>query len=195
MKTDIIHQFPENHLPFNILSAETNLDGLVKLFVDESNFYTQQDGREFPITIQDMRAFLRINYIMSINKLPTIKSSWECGQFIGNEGIRNVVARSRFDDILQKLHISNNTKDDKSDKGYKVRSLINHFNQIFSNSVSNDDAQSIDRAPNNMSKTSQSNGFSSFDIVVLVKQDTSINLICSWIKKKVQKKIWDQMLF
>ena len=30
------------------------------------------------------------------------------------------------------------------DKGYKVRSLINHFNQRFSNSVSNDDSESVD---------------------------------------------------
>ena len=27
---------------------------------------------------------------MSINKVPTIKGYWECGKFIGNEGIRNV---------------------------------------------------------------------------------------------------------
>ena len=54
------------------------------------------------------------------------------------------MARSRFEDILQNLHFSGNTKDDKSDKDYKVRSLINHFNQSFSNSVSNDDAQGID---------------------------------------------------
>ena len=32
----------------------------------------------------------------------------------------------------------------KNDKGYKVRSFINHFNQSFSNSASNDDSQSID---------------------------------------------------
>ena len=57
-----------------------------------------------------------------------------------NEGIRNVMARSRFEDILQNLHFSGNAKDDKSDKDYKVRSLINHFNQSFSKSVSDDDA-------------------------------------------------------
>ena len=89
-----------------------------------------------------MRAFLGINYFMSINKLPTIKSYWECGQYVGNEGIRNVMSRSRFEEILQ--NCSNNTKDDKSDKGYKVRSLINHFNQSFSECVSDDCTQSID---------------------------------------------------
>ena len=141
LKTDIIHQFPEYHIHFDVFSAVTNLDGLVKLLVDESNFYTWQNGREFHTNKQDVRAFLGINFIMSINKLPTVKSYWEYGQLIGNEGIRNVVARSRFDYILQNFHFLDNTKDDK---GYKVRSLINHFNESFSNSVSNDGAQSID---------------------------------------------------
>ena len=45
---------------------------------------------------------------------------------------------------MQNLHFSDNTKDDKSDKGYKVRSLINHFSQSFSECVSDDCTQSID---------------------------------------------------
>ena len=65
-----------------------------------------------------------------------------CGQFTGNGDIRNNMARSRFEDIIRNLHFSDNTKDDKSGK---VRSLINHFNQSFINSVSNDDSQSIDK--------------------------------------------------
>ena len=49
------------------------------------------------------------------------------------------MARSRFKDILGNPYFSDNAKDDKSDKDYKIRSLINHFYQSFSNSVSNDD--------------------------------------------------------
>ena len=92
------------------------------------------------------------------------------------------MARSRFEDILQNLHFSENTKDTKSDKGYKVRSLINHFNQSFSISVSNDDSQGVDehmklsrwnskvdQAWNNISKASQPNEISSFGIVVVAK--------------------------
>ena len=88
--------------------------------------------------------FLGNNYVMSINKLPKIKSYWECGQYVRNEGIRNTMSRSRFEKILQNFHFSDNTKDDKSDKGYKVRSLINHFNQSFPDCVSDDCTQSID---------------------------------------------------
>ena len=142
--------------------------------------YDQQNGREFHTNEQEMGAFLGIKYTMSIDKLLAIKIYWEFRQFIGNEGIRNVIARFRFEDILRNLHFLGNTEDYKSD-----RSLINHFNQSFSNSVSNGHSQSIDeymvklKGRSSMKqyvKTSQSNGVSSFGIVALVKQDTSINL-------------------
>ena len=116
LKANIIYQFPELHVPFNVFSDVTNLDGLVKLLVDENNLHTQQNGREFHTNKQEMRAFLGIIYIVSINKLPTIKSYWECGQFIGSESIRNVMSRSGFEDVLRNLHFSDNAKDDKSDK-------------------------------------------------------------------------------
>ena len=53
------------------------------------------------------------------------------------------MTRSRFERTLRNLHFSGNT-DVKNDKGHKVKSLINHFSQSFSNSVSNDDSQSHD---------------------------------------------------
>ena len=104
MKADIIHQFPEHHIPFDVFSAVTNVDGLVKRLVDKLNLYVQQNGREFHTNEREMRA--GIKYIMSIRKPPTVKSYWECGQFIGNEAIRNVMGRSRFEDILQNLHFA-----------------------------------------------------------------------------------------
>ena len=54
------------------------------------------------------------------------------------------MSRSKFEEILQNLHFSGNAKDDKSDKGYKVRSLINYFSQSFSECVSDDCTQSND---------------------------------------------------
>ena len=86
-------------------------------------------------------------------------------------GIRNVMAKSRPEDILQNLHFSDNTKDDKSGKGYNVRSLIKHFNQNFRKSILNDDSQSIDKhiskyKQNNMSKFNLIKWGFKFDIVV-----------------------------
>ena len=75
-----------------------------------------------------MRVFFGINYIMPINKLQTTKSYWECDRFIGSESIRNVMARSRCEDIMRNPHFPDNTKDDNSDEGYKVTSIIKYFN-------------------------------------------------------------------
>ena len=189
--------------PFNVISTLTNLDGLVRLLVDETNLYVQQNGRKFRTEKKEMRALLGISYIMSISKLPTIKSCWECGQLSGNESIRNVMVRSRFEDILWNIHFSNSTKDDKRDKGYKIRSHINHF-KSFCNTASNQYSQSVDEhivkfkdrssmkqyVKNNSSKWSLK-----FGVVVLMRQDASINFTFTWVKNKVQKKIRDQVMF
>ena len=73
-----IDPLPEHHTPFDIFSAVTE---------------RREKEREFETNEQEMRAFLGINYVMSINKLSTIKSYWEYGQYVGDEGIRNVMSR------------------------------------------------------------------------------------------------------
>ena len=55
-----------------------------------------------------------------------------------------LLARSRFEVNISNLYFLDYTKDDKSDKGYKVRSLVNHFKQSLSNSVSIDDSDDSD---------------------------------------------------
>lgn len=71
MKVDFIHQIPEHHICFDVFSAGSNLD--VKLLVDKSKLYEQQNNREFQTNKQEMRAFLGTNYIMFIDKLPIEK--------------------------------------------------------------------------------------------------------------------------
>lgn len=73
LKADNIFQLREHHIPFDVFSAVTNLNGLVKLLADESKLYAQQNAREFHTNEPEIRAVLVINCIMSINKLPTIK--------------------------------------------------------------------------------------------------------------------------
>ena len=99
-----------------------------------------------------MRAFWGISYIMSINKLPAIK------KVIGNMDsslVTSALEISWLDWNLKAFYkisifwTTKSQKDDKSDKVYKFRWLINHFNKIFSNSVSNYDFKSIDE---NMAK-------------------------------------------
>ena len=82
---------------------------------------------------------------MNIHQLPTVQSYWECGQFFGNKGIRNTMTKQRFKDFLRSLHFSDNTKSDKNAKGFKIRSVIDHLNNSFSNAASNDEVKSVDK--------------------------------------------------
>ena len=81
---------------------------------------------------------------MGVNKLPTIHHYWESDDYVGNEGIRNVTTRERFKEILQNIHLADNSKSNKySDKECKIRSLIDYFNKVFPEAMSDDSEQTI----------------------------------------------------
>ena len=86
------------------------------------------------------------------------------------------MTRSKFEDILRNLHFSDNTKDEKSYKGCKIRFLINHFNQRFSNSVSNDDYQSTDE---HMVKFNGRSSMKQYVQNKLIKWDLKFSYHCS----------------
>ena len=90
------------------------------------------------------RLFLAINFIMGINKLSSLEDYWSTNKCIRNEKIQNVMTRTRFQSILQNLHFSNNDSDDKIDKSYKSRPVIEHLNKVFAESLSNRPFQSVD---------------------------------------------------
>ena len=103
------------------------LNELVKIICDQSNLYAAQNGREVATTPEEIRAFLGINYIMSISKLPNLKCYWSVGSYLSNDGVRNTMTRNRFVNILQ-----------------KVRNVINHLNEAFQNAMSDAKRQSLD---------------------------------------------------
>ena len=81
---------------------------------------------------------------MAINKLPTIAEYWRVDNLIGNDGIQNTMIRNRFCEILQNLHFADNRKDDKTDKAFKMRPVIDQLNSKFSEVLSNNSEQSSD---------------------------------------------------
>ena len=52
--------------------------------------------------------------------------------------------RNSFCEILQNLHFADEKKDDKTDKTFKMRPVIDHLNSKFSEVLSNDSEESID---------------------------------------------------
>ena len=77
---------------------------------------------------------------MTINKLSTVAQYWRVENLSGVL-FQNTIIQNRFCEILQNLHFSDNTYDDKTDRGFKVRSVRDHLNKRFGEVLSNSKEQ------------------------------------------------------
>ena len=57
-------------------------------------------------------------------------TSWLLTNFLVSIGIQNNFARTRYQEVLQNNHFSENTKQDKTDKGHQIRT-VHHLNKSF----------------------------------------------------------------
>ena len=77
--------------PIEMFSLVTGLEKLPELIAEQSNIYAHQNGRNFTVTKKELKAFLRINFVMAINMLHTIAEYWRVDNLIGNDGIQNTM--------------------------------------------------------------------------------------------------------
>ena len=106
LEAKILLNLPENSNPLKIYEATTDFSELVQYICEQTNLYAAQNGREFVTNPEEICAFLGINYIMSISKLPNLKYYWSVGSFFSNEGVRNAMTRDCFMNILQNIHFA-----------------------------------------------------------------------------------------
>ena len=92
-----------------------------------------------------MKVIIGVNYIMTVNQLPSIPMYWDCDNFVGTVGNIEywyIVARAIYQEVLQNNHFADNTNQYKLDKGYKFR-IIDHLNESFQAVFSNEPEQSM----------------------------------------------------
>ena len=64
--------------PIEIFSLVTGLEELLELIVKQSNLYAHQNGRNFIVTKEEMKAFFGINVVMAIsNSYPRLLNTGE----------------------------------------------------------------------------------------------------------------------
>ena len=73
----------ENPSPLQIFSETVGL-GLITLIKTESERYAEQSGRTFQTSTAEISAFLGINILMGIHKLPSMKDYWSVEEGLGN---------------------------------------------------------------------------------------------------------------
>lgn len=92
-----------------------------------------------PITRNEFQAFLGINVIMGMNRLPSVAMYWSSDDFFGNQGIKKVMPRNRFEEIRKFLHFNDSSKEAaRGEPGYdrlfKVRPVLDHVRNKFQSS-------------------------------------------------------------
>ena len=121
--------------PIEIFSLMTRLEELLELIVEQWNLYAHQNGRKFTTTKEELKAFLGINFVIPINKLPTIAEYWRVDNLIGNDvfttqWFETVLVRSFKIFKIYILQITERTT--KTDEAFKMKPVIDHLNLIFS---------------------------------------------------------------
>lgn len=140
----------ENPSPLQVFSETVGLEGLLTLIKTESERYAEQNGRTFQTSTIELSAFLGINILMGIHKLPSMKDYWSVEEGLGNLLIQKAMTRSRFLIILQNLHFTDNlqelpSKDSENyDRAWKLRPLFEHLGRHFKDAYQPESHQSID---------------------------------------------------
>jgi len=87
---------------------------------------------------------------MGIHKLPSMKDYWSAEEGLGNLLIQKAMTRTRFLDILQNLHFTDNLQElpsndsEDCDRSWKIRPLFEHLGHHFKEAYQPESHQSID---------------------------------------------------
>lgn len=96
----------------------------------QSNIYAIQQGKILNLQLEELYAFIGINFLMGYNKLPSWRDYWSTSNDLGVEMVRDAMSRKRFENILSFLHVNDNSSMPASckDRLYKLRPFISAIN-------------------------------------------------------------------
>lgn len=140
----------ESMKPINIFEAVTNMKTLCEeIIIPESIRYAHQNGTVFTTDLEEITAFIGMNYVMGYHVLPTFRNYWSTEPDMGVPYLAKVMPLSRFEEIRRNLHFCNNAAQQSPtspdfDRAFKVRLVMNHFNSSFQSAMNNTVTQSVD---------------------------------------------------
>lgn len=111
-------------------------DAFLDEVVDQTNLYANQINPKanFEVSVIEMKKYIGILIFMSVFKYPNVRSYW--GRY-GFDPIRSTMTVNRFEEIRRYIHFADASKmpskdDPEYDVLFKMRPVINHFNDRFS---------------------------------------------------------------
>ena len=97
---------------------------------EESIRYAVSKGNHsFTIDTKTLKSFITILLVSGYVDLPRQAMYWERNEDIHSTTVSPLLSRNQYDEIMQNLHLTDNSNLDKEDKFEKVRPLINKLNE------------------------------------------------------------------
>ena len=73
LQAEVLVDLDQGSTPFDIFRTVTGTNELLEIIVTETNRQATQKGHNFETTEDEMKTFLGMNFIMGINKLPSLE--------------------------------------------------------------------------------------------------------------------------
>lgn len=137
---------------FSIFITEEILENIVF----QTNLYAEQmyqtNGKPYKATsITEIKAFIGINILMGIKKLPSYRDYWSTAPDMQDPYISQLMTVNRFGWLLSNLHIADNRNTPKRsdpdfDKLYKLRPLISDLGKNFESAFLPSEIVAIDES-------------------------------------------------
>ena len=97
---------------------------------EESIRYAVSKGNHsFTIDTKTLKSFITILLVSGYVDFPRQAMYWERNEDIHSTTVSPLLSRNQYDEIMQNLHLTDNSNLDKEDKFEKVRPLINKLNE------------------------------------------------------------------
>ena len=105
---------------------------VIKMMCEFTTRYARQkDNHQFDVSPEEIKAFLAILLTSGYVVLPRRRMYWEQNDDVHNSAISSAMARNRFEEIMQYLHVTNNASLVAADKMAKIRPLFSAINERF----------------------------------------------------------------
>ena len=140
----------ENPSSFQLYTETIGLEGLLTLIKIESEKYAAQNGGVFQTTNDELAAFLCINILMGINRLPAMKDYWSVEEGLGNPLIQKAMKRARSWETLQNMYFADKLQNlpprnsEQYNRVWKLQPLFDHLLKNFREAIQPESPQLID---------------------------------------------------
>ncbi|XP_044181437.1 piggyBac transposable element-derived protein 4-like [Acropora millepora] len=136
-----VEEFSVRHGPTKDLGGQATSKDFLNLFINDdyldeiaqcSVAYARSKGDESFVTNRaEISAYLGLNLLMGIHRLPQLEMFWDSDEFIGVEGLKKTIPKQRFKTLGKYLHLVDPGDEDANDVLCKVRSLVTLLEDKF----------------------------------------------------------------